>query len=167
MKNRWKEYFDKLYNDPNEVDEDVLANLPSSRNEEELPHIQEDEVVAAIERMKTGKAPGIDNVTVEELRAAIKGEGLKVIHSLFQSVWETEEVPRDWRRSIVIPIHKKQDKLDCSNYRGITLLCHTGKFFSSIILQRLRKRTEEILSEAQAGFRPGRIDQIFTLRQLA
>jgi len=81
-------------------------------------------VVAAIERMKAGKAPGIDNVTVEELRAAIKGEGLKVIHSLFQSDWETEEVPRDWRRSIIIPIHKKQDKLDCSNYRGISLLSY-------------------------------------------
>ena len=59
--------------------------------------------------------------------------------------------------------------MDCSNYRGISLLCQTSKIFSSIILQRIKTRTEEILSEAQAGFRKNRstIDQIFTLRQLA
>jgi len=108
-------------------------------------------------------------VMVEELRAATKGEGLKVIHRLFQRIWETEEMPEEWKRSIIVPIHKKQDKLDCSNYRGISLLCHTGKIFSSVVLQRIRQRTEEVLSEAQAGFRPGRstVDQIFTLRQLA
>jgi len=81
---RWNEYFDKLYNDPNEVDEAVLVGLPSSRNTKEIPGIEEDEVVAAITRMKNGKAPGIDNVTVAELRAATKGEGLKVIHRLFK-----------------------------------------------------------------------------------
>ena len=59
--------------------------------------------------------------------------------------------------------------MDCNNYRGVSLLCHCSKVFSSVILQRIKKRTEEILSEAQAGFRVGRgtVDQIFTLRQLA
>ena len=126
-------------------------------------------MAAAIKEMKNGKTPGIDNVTIEELRAATKGEGLKIVHSLFQSTWETEEVSQEWKRSIIVPVHKKQDKLDYLNYRGISLLCHTGKIFSSIILQRIRTRTEQIISEAQAGFRLGRstIDQIFTLRQLA
>jgi len=63
---RWNEYFDKLYNDPNEVDEAVLVALPSSRNTEEIPGIEEDEVVAAITRMKNGKVPGIDNVAVKK-----------------------------------------------------------------------------------------------------
>jgi len=63
---------------------------------------------------------------LEELRAATKGEGLKVIHRLFQRIWETEEMPEEWKQSVIVPIHKKQDKLDCSNYRGISLLCHTG-----------------------------------------
>jgi len=169
VKNRWNEYFDKLYNDPHEVEDDVLLSFPSSRNEEEIPGIEEDEVTAAIAKMKNGKTPGIDNVTVEELRTATKGVGLKTIHGLFQSIWEIEEVAREWKRSIIVPVHKKQDKLDRLNYRGISLLCHTGKIFSSIILQRIRKRTEEILSGAHAGFRPGRstIDQNFTLRQPA
>jgi len=59
--------------------------------------------------------------------------------------------------------------LSCDNYRGVSLLSHCGKVMTSIILQRIRLRTEEILTEAQAGFRAGRrtIDQLFTLRRLA
>jgi len=71
-------------------------------------------------------------------------------------VWDQEIISSDW----------KKDRLDCSNYRGISLLCHCSKIFSSIILQRIKKRTD---AQAQAGFRSTRstIDQIFTLRQLA
>ena len=85
-------------------------------------------------------------------------------------VWESEELPSQWKCFILIPLHKKKDRLECSNYtRGISLLCHSSKVFLSMILWRIRKKTEEILSEAQAGFIRGRstIDQIFTLRQLA
>jgi len=78
-------------------------------------------------------------------------------------------MPEEWKWSIIMPIHKKQDKLDWSNYTGISFLCHTGIIFSSVVLQLFIQRTEEVLSEAQAGFRPGRstVNQIFTLRQLA
>ena len=84
-------------------------------------------------------------------------------------IWEREELPCEWKRAVIVPLHKKNDKLDCANYRGISLLCQSSKIFSSIILQRIKARTEEILSEAQAGFRRDRstIDQIFTLKQLA
>ena len=69
-----------------------------------------------------------------------------------------------WKRSIIVPL----DKLCCDNYRGVSLLSHCGKVMTSVILQRIRQRTEQILS-AQAGFRAGRstIDQLFTLRRLA
>ena len=92
-----------------------------------------------------------------------------MIHRLCKRVWEEEELPTEWKRSVIVPIHKKKDKLDRSNYRGISLLCHSSKVFSSVILQKIKKRTEEILAEAQAGFRANRstVDQIFTLRQLA
>lgn len=124
---------------------------------------------AAIAKMKLGKAPGADNIAAEELVAATQGTGLKIIHKLYLRVCEEEEVPSEWKRAIIVPIHKKYDKLDCANYRGISLLCHIAKAFSAILLQRVRQKTEEILAESQAGFRPGRstIDQIFTLRQLA
>jgi len=118
--------------------------------------------------MKCEKAPGIDNITTKDLVASTQRIGLKIIHMLCQKAWE-KEVPSEWKKSVIVPTHKKQDKLDCTNYRGISLLCHIAKVFSSIILQRIRQRTDEILSETKAGFRPGRsaIDQIFTLRQLA
>ena len=77
VKNRWKEYFDKLYNDPNVVMEDVLNEFPAAANKEPIPSVGEDEVLAAIKMMKSGKAPGIDNITVEEIRSATHGLGLK------------------------------------------------------------------------------------------
>src|SRR5207245_10078628 len=74
-----------------------------------------------------------------------------------------------WKKAIIIPNNKKKDNMDCNNYRGISLLCHSSKIYTSIILHRIRRRTDEILGEEQAGLRPGRstIDQIFTLRQMA
>ena len=74
----------------------------------------------------------------------------------------------DWGKAIITPIYKKKDKLDCGNYRSISLLSHAGKVFSIILQQRIMKKSEEVLSEAQAGFRPGRstLDQLFTLRQI-
>jgi len=122
----------------------------------------------AIRRLKQRKAVGPDNITAEELQAGTNGLGVKVMHRLCQAVWEKEELPAEWKRSIIIPIHKK-GRLECVNYRRISLTCHSSKIFTSIILQRIKKRTEEMLSEAQAGFRDHRstIDQIFTLRQIA
>jgi len=81
--------------------------------------------------MKCGKATGIDNITTEELVASTQGIGQKIIHMLCQKAWEKEEVPSEWKKSVIVPIHRKQDKLDCTNYRGISLLCHSAKVFSS------------------------------------
>ena len=72
-----------------------------------------------------------------------------------------------WKKSIIIPLQKK-DTVNCDNYRGVSSLPHCEKVMASAILQRIRQRSEEILSEAQEGFRPGcsTIDQLFTLRRL-
>jgi len=79
-----------------------------------------------------------------------------------------EQVPLDWKKAVQVPLHKKKDKMGCKNYRGISLLSHSSKVYSGIILSRLRRRTDEILADEQAGFRAGRstVDQIYTLRQL-
>jgi sorting nexin-29 len=94
---------------------------------------------------------------------------LRVMYQLCNRIWTDEVFPDEWKKAIIVPLHKKKDKLDCNNYRGISLLCHSSKIFTSILLDRIRTKTDEILSEEQAGFRASRstIDQIFTLRQLS
>ena len=105
--------------------------------------------------MSDGKATGYDSITAEELKAS--GEsGTDILHKLCNLIWRKESFPTDWGRAIITPIFKKKDKLDCGNYRGIGLLSHAGKIFASILQRRILKKTEEILSESQGGFRPGR-----------
>jgi len=169
VRGRWKEYFEELYNDPNAVCTANLPELPLHNEDEETPEILMDEVVDAVNQLRRFKAVGYDGISAEEIQAAMTGKGLEVMLALCRDIWEEEQIPSDWKRAIIVPIHKKKDKMECNNYRGVSLLCHSSKIFSRILLNRLRKRTEEILSEEQAGFRAGRstIDQIFTLRQLA
>ena len=115
--------------------------------------------------MKCRKAPRVDGITVEELEVAAIGSGAEVLLRLCREIWEHKVIPTEWKHSVIILIHKK--KLDCSAYRGISFLCHSNKI--SIILQRIKDRTEDMLAEALYGFRAdgSTTDQIFTLRQLA
>jgi hypothetical protein len=117
-----------------------------------LPQVGEDEVRAVIARMKVKKAPGIDNITAGELAAASQGSGLRILHRLRILIWDNEQVPSEWKQSVIVPTHKKKDKLECSNYRGISLLCQCSKVFSSIILRRIKKKPDEILSRSAGGF---------------
>ena len=116
--------------------------------------------------LKEGKAAGFDGISAEEVNAT--GEtGIYVIHKLCSKIWETEKIPDDLGKAVIVPIFEKKDKLDCANYRGISLLSLVGKVFCSIH-SRMKRKTEEILSESQSGFRPGRstADQLFSLSQI-
>ena len=165
VKERWKENYDELYNEGNPVNLQETKLLPQMPSTDDEPEITREEVESAIKKLKEGKAPGYDTISGEELKAE---NGVGIIHKLCNEIWRTETFPADWGKAIITPIFKKKDKLDCANYRGISLLSHPGKIFTLILQRRIMKKTEEILSEAQAGFRPGRatIDQLFTLRQL-
>ena len=173
VKSRWKDYFEALYNDSNPVDESVPSEILSENSTERdtsgntEPDISRDEIVLAIKCLKQGKSPGLENTTSDEIKAAGEIE-VDVLHYLCKQIWTTEKYSENWRKAIIVPIYKKQDKLCCDNYRGISLLCHSEKIIASVILNRIRQKTGVVLSEAQAGFRLGRstIDQLFTLRQL-
>ena len=79
------------------------------------------EVELAIEKLKGHKSPGIDQIPAELIKAG--GRTIRhEIHKLIVSIWNFEELPEEWRESITVPIYKKCDKTDCSNYRGISLL---------------------------------------------
>ena len=167
VKNRWKENYHELYNIQNPVNETMADTIPHMPGMDEEPPILREEVAKAIKEMAEGKAPGYDCVTGEELKAS--GEaGIDILHKLCNQIWKEETFPEDWGKAIITPIFKKKDKLDCSNYRGISLLSHAGKIFTYILQKRIQLKAEEILSESQAGFRPGRstVDQLFSLRQI-
>jgi hypothetical protein len=78
-------------------------------------------VEIAIAKLKKYKSPGSDQILAELIQA--RGEILlSAIHKLINSVWNKEELPHQWKETIIVPIHKKGDKTDCNNYRGISLL---------------------------------------------
>jgi hypothetical protein len=90
------------------------------------------------------------------------------IYKLINSIWNKKELPDQWKGSIIVPIYKKGDKTDCSNYRGISLLSTTYKSLSYILLSRLTPYAEEIIGGHQCGFRRNRstTDHIFCIRQI-
>ena len=95
-------------------------------------------------------------------------EADKLLLKICQLAWKTNQVPNDWKRSTIIPIHKNGPTTQCENYRGISLLSVPGKLYARILEDRLRDMVESKLLDCQSGFRPGRSvqDHIFTLRQV-
>jgi hypothetical protein len=92
-------------------------------------------VETATGKLKSYKSPGTDQIPAELIKAG--GETLhSEIHELICSVWNKEELPQQWKESIIVPIYKKGDKTDCNNYRGIFLLSTTYKILSNILLAR-------------------------------
>ena len=168
IKKRWKEHFQDLYNQADNLNTDVLADLPSNNQDEIFPDFLQEEIAQAIHSLKKDRSPGIDNITSEMIQASGE-EGVKIFTNLINKIHELEECPEDWGKAIIVPIHKKSDKSVCNNYRGISLLSIPGKVFTKTLQNRMRKYVEAILGEEQAGFRSNRstIDQIFTIRQIS
>ena len=153
---RWQEYAEELYqkdlHDPDNHDA-VITNLE--------PDILECEVKWALESITTNKASGGDGIPVE-LFQILKDDAVKVLHSICQQIWETQQWPQDWKRSVFIPIPKKGNAKECSNYRTIALISHTCKVMLKILQARLQQYVNHELPDVQAGFRKcrGTRDQI-------
>ena len=81
---------------------------------------------------------------------------LKVLHSICQQIWKTQQWPKDWKRSTFIPIPKKGNAKECSNYHTIALISHTSKIMLKILQARLQQYVNHELPDIQAGFRKGR-----------
>jgi hypothetical protein len=97
------------------IDEILIICLPL------VPEPSSSEVKIAIEKLKRYKSPGTDQIPAELIQTG--GDTLRSeIHKLINCIWDKEELPEQWKESIIIPIYKKGDRTDCSNYRGISLL---------------------------------------------
>ena len=103
----------------------------------------------------TKKASGGDGIPVE-LFQILKDDAVKVLHSICQKIWKTQQWPQDWKRSVFIPIPKKGNAKECSNYRTIALISHTSKVRLKILQARLQQYMNRELPDVQAGFRIGR-----------
>ena len=119
----------------------------------------------ALESITTSKASGGDGIPVE-LFQILEDDTVKVLHSICQQIWKTQQWPQDWKRSVFIPIPKKGNAKECSNYRTIGLISHTSKVMLKILQARLQQYVNHELSDVQAGFRKGRgtRDQIANIR---
>ncbi|KAK3571395.1 hypothetical protein QTP86_010707 [Hemibagrus guttatus] len=163
VQRRWKEYFEELMNEENEREKRVEG---VNSVEQKVDKIRKDEVRKALKRMKSGKAVGPDDIPVEVWKCL--GEAaVEFLANLCNRVLESERMPEEWRRSVLVPIFKnKGDVQSCSNYRGIKLMSHTMKIWERVVEARLRKVVE--ICEQQYGFMPRKstTDAIFALRIL-
>jgi len=166
IKDRWKGYFDELFNGSNGV---VIGDTSMSDEEinmEYVRRIRRVEVEIALRKMKPKKAVGPDGVPIEVWRCLGK-IGIDWLTNLFNKIWTATRIPQDWRKSTLVPVYKnKGDAQDCSNYRGIKLMSHTMKLWERVIEQRLRACTS--ISDNQFGFMPGRstMEAIHLIRQM-
>ena len=119
------------------------------------PGILESEVKWALESITTNKASGGDGIPVE-LFQILKDDAVKVLHSIGQQIWKTQQWPQAWKRSVFIPIPKKGNGKECPNYRAIVLISHASKVMLKIIQARLQQHVNRELPDVQAGFRKGR-----------
>ena len=131
-----QEYTEELYqknlNDPDNHDS-VIAHLE--------PDILECEVKWALGRITTKKVSGGDEITVE-LFQILKDDAVKVLHSVCQPIWKTGQCPQDWKRSVFIPIPKKGNAKECSNYRTIALISQASKVMLKIFTQNSTLNTD-------------------------
>ena len=147
IKKRWQVYTEELYkkelHDPDNHNA-VIAHLE--------PDILECEVKWDLGSIK---ASGDDGIAVE-LFQILKDDAVKVLHSICQQIWKTQQWPQDWKRSVFIPVPKKGNSIECSNYCTIALISRGSKVMLKILEARLQRYVNHELPNVQTGFRKGR-----------
>ena len=154
----FKTQFEKECSEEEESDEEVYLKTESLVKER-----SQEEMEKAICNLKINKASGEDDITAELIKNT--SQELKTrLYALICKIWRDEKMPDDWKIGLIVPLFKKGDKMKCENYRGIMLLNVTYKILSSVVMERLKDYSEEILGKYQCGFSPQRrtTDQLLT-----
>ena len=146
----WQEYTEELYKKifMTQINHSgVITHLE--------PHILECEVNWAWGSITTNKVSGDDGIPVE-LAQILKDNALQMLHSICQQIWKSQQWPQFWKRSVFIPIPKKGNAKECSNYHKIALISHASKVMLKILQARFQQYVDHKLPDVQAGFRKGR-----------
>ena len=130
----------KIINVVEDNHDDVITNLE--------PDILECEVKWALESITTNKASGGDGIPAE-LFQILKDDAVKVLHSICQQIWKTQQWPQDWERSVFISIPKEGNAKECSNYRTIALISHASKGMLKILQARLHQYVNHELPDVR------------------
>ena len=156
IKKRWQEYTEERYkkglHDPDNHD-GVMTHLE--------PNILECKVKWALGSITTNKASGGDGIPVE-LFQILKDDAVTVLHSICQQIWKTQQWPQDWKRSVFIPIPKKDNAKELSNYHTVALISHASKVMLKIPQARLQQYMNRKFPDVHAEFikRRGTRDKI-------
>jgi hypothetical protein len=157
-----------------EIQQEVRDEMAISRQFDDLNDdlnrpIVSEEVLGVIGKLKQGKAAGVDTIVYEIFKYGGEGIG-QATARLCEEIFRLERVPKDWARGLIFPLYKDGDNRIPENYRGVTLLSVVGKIYTSVLNARVTSWCEKygVLSEEQAGFRPGRStsDHIFSISEV-
>ncbi|GFR65263.1 endonuclease-reverse transcriptase [Elysia marginata] len=149
---RWNSYGTHLFGYPNKKETKDTYKVAQQGVE---PESLTSEVEAAIKDLKAGKSPGLDNIPAEIIKNS--GEmGIKALHHLFCQIWKQQEWPEDWKLQEFVMLYKNGNSKECGNSRTIALISHASKILLIIILNRMKCKVEEELSDCQAGYRANR-----------
>jgi hypothetical protein len=162
IKDRWQEYFDRLFNGEDENPTIELDDSFDDTNRRFVRRIQVAEIEEALKRMKIGKAMGPDGIPIEVWRC-LGARAIVWLAKVFNLIFRENKMPKEWR-SVLVPVFKnKGDVQSCTNYQGIKLMSHTMKLWERVIEHRLRTATS--VTQNQFGFMPGRLimEAIFLL----
>jgi len=160
IKKKWKEYTEELYKKD--------LHDPDNHNGV-ITHLEADflqcKVKWALGSITRNNASRGDEIPVE-LFQILKDDAVKVLHCICQQIWKTQQWPQDWKRSVFIPIPKKGNAKQCSNYCTIAFISHASKVMLKILQARLQQYVNHELPDVQVGFRKGRAtrDQIANIR---
>ena len=156
IRKRWQEYTAKLHK----------KDLHGTDNHDDvITHLEPGILEWALGSITISKASGGDGIPTE-LFQILKDDALKVLHSICQHIWKTQQWPQDWKKSVFIPTPLKRNAKECSNYHTIALISHASKVMLKILQARLQQYVNHELPDVQTGLRKGRgtRDQIANIR---
>ena len=171
---RWVRFFRSLLNSKSDmIDADIPKRLPQHPVASALGiEPTEEEIATAMKAMANAKAVGPDGLPAELLKLGLQQDRiiLRELHRLTILIWRQGKVSQQWKDAVITILHKKGDKMECGNYRGISLVSYAGKVLLEVVARRLSAycKANGLLPEEQCGFRPDRstTDMMFVVRRL-